>query len=189
MTRLSSYHHHALFCVLWGCLPLTEPEASTGNVCTVRCFNTATAGPFGGCVAVQQSDVTPNKNAPGNINTAQTLSGVNAQVLQNQKDLTKAVAAIAAAPSAGAQGLAEADALLGKDTAAQATAGAAAAAATKAATTGNTGKKNGNKGAASAKGNGNAANAATAKGNGNGNKAAAAAAAGKNNNRARRFTA
>lgn len=30
--------------------------ASTGNICTVRCRNTAVAGPFGGCFAVQQAD-------------------------------------------------------------------------------------------------------------------------------------
>lgn len=30
--------------------------ASTGNICTVRCRNTAVAGPFGGCFAVQQTD-------------------------------------------------------------------------------------------------------------------------------------
>jgi hypothetical protein len=30
--------------------------ASTGNMCTVRCRNTAVAGPFGGCFAVQQTD-------------------------------------------------------------------------------------------------------------------------------------
>jgi hypothetical protein len=30
--------------------------ASTGNICTVRCRNSAVAGPFGGCFAVQQTD-------------------------------------------------------------------------------------------------------------------------------------
>lgn len=30
--------------------------ASTGDICTVRCRNTAVAGPFGGCFAVQQTD-------------------------------------------------------------------------------------------------------------------------------------
>ncbi|KAI8933318.1 hypothetical protein NX059_009943 [Plenodomus lindquistii] len=32
--------------------------ASTGNICTIRCRNTAIAGPFGGCFAVQQTDGT-----------------------------------------------------------------------------------------------------------------------------------
>ena len=56
--------------------------ASTGNVCTIRCFNAATAGPFGGCFAVQQTDETASANTPGTIATAQTLEGVEAQVLQ-----------------------------------------------------------------------------------------------------------
>jgi hypothetical protein len=36
--------------------------ASTGNICTVRCRNTAIAGPFGGCFAVQQTDGTGRTN-------------------------------------------------------------------------------------------------------------------------------
>jgi hypothetical protein len=36
--------------------------ASTGNICTVRCRNTAVAGPFGGCFAVQQTDGTGRTN-------------------------------------------------------------------------------------------------------------------------------
>lgn len=56
--------------------------ASTGNICTIRCFNAATAGPFGGCFAVMQTDETASKNTPGTIATAQTLEGVEAQVLQ-----------------------------------------------------------------------------------------------------------
>ena len=36
--------------------------ASTGNICTVRCRNTAVAGPFGGCSVVQQTDGTGRKN-------------------------------------------------------------------------------------------------------------------------------
>ncbi|KAH6680350.1 hypothetical protein B0J14DRAFT_613966 [Halenospora varia] len=67
--------------------------ASTGNVCTVRCRNNAVAGPFGGCFAVQQTDVTPTVNNANKINTAQTLEGIDAQIAQNQVDLGTAVAA------------------------------------------------------------------------------------------------
>ncbi|KAM0812631.1 hypothetical protein AB5N19_12622 [Seiridium cardinale] len=125
--------------------------ASTGDVCTIRCFNTAAAGPFGGCVAVQQTDTTPNVNTPDNIATAQTLEGIQAQVLQDQKDLSKAVAANVEAPTQDDQGVAAVDKLLDIDSAAEATAGAADAAASAvtssaaaAATTAATGKGKGN---------------------------------------------
>jgi hypothetical protein len=36
--------------------------ASTGDICTVRCRNTAVAGPFGGCFPVQQTDGTGRAN-------------------------------------------------------------------------------------------------------------------------------
>ncbi len=89
---------------------LTHLAASTGNVCTVRCFNSAAAGPFGGCFAVQQTDITPNKNSANQINTAQTLAGVLDQVAQNQIDLPVEVAANAASPlSEKEQGLAAAE--------------------------------------------------------------------------------
>ncbi|KAI1854865.1 hypothetical protein JX265_002504 [Neoarthrinium moseri] len=112
-------------------LTVTMPQdmtcigASTGNVCTVRCFNAAKAGPFGGCFAVQQTDVTPNQNTPQNIATAQTLQGITAQVLQNQKDLGVAVKANADAPTQADQGVLAVDELLNTDSKAQATAGAA----------------------------------------------------------------
>ncbi|PMD46264.1 hypothetical protein L207DRAFT_577133 [Hyaloscypha variabilis F] len=67
--------------------------ASTGNVCTVRCRNNAVAGPFGGCFAVQQTDVAATANTPNQITTAQTLAGVTAQVAENNVDLPVAVAA------------------------------------------------------------------------------------------------
>ncbi|OIW34621.1 hypothetical protein CONLIGDRAFT_14118 [Coniochaeta ligniaria NRRL 30616] len=73
--------------------------ASTGNVCTVRCRNTAVAGPFGGCFAVQQVDVTPKVNTPANIATLQTLDAVLKQVAENQADLPVAIAANQAAGS------------------------------------------------------------------------------------------
>jgi hypothetical protein len=68
--------------------------ASTGNVCTVRCRNNAVAGPFGGCFAVQQTDVKATANNPNTISTAQTLAGITQQIADNNKDLPVAVAAI-----------------------------------------------------------------------------------------------
>ncbi|KXH67080.1 GEgh16 protein [Colletotrichum salicis] len=78
-------------------LKVTMPDdlacvgASTGDVCTVRCFNDNAKGPFGGCFAVQQTDITPKQNTPGNIPTAQTLDGVLKQIQQNVVDLPAAV--------------------------------------------------------------------------------------------------
>lgn len=66
--------------------------ASTGNVCTVRCRNNALAGPFGGCFAVQQTDVTAAANNANVISTAQTASGIKAQVAENIVDLPVAIA-------------------------------------------------------------------------------------------------
>jgi len=57
--------------------------ASTGDVCTIRCRNNAVAGPFGGCFAVQQTDITPKVNTPENIATADLIGDVLAQVAQN----------------------------------------------------------------------------------------------------------
>ncbi|PQE03645.1 hypothetical protein CJF30_00006360 [Rutstroemia sp. NJR-2017a BBW] len=121
-------------------LSLTMPTdmacigASTGNICTVRCFNKAAAGPFGGCFAVQQTDVTASKNTPGTIATAQTLEGVMAQVQQNNQDLPAAIKANSEA-TLDQQGVFAVDALLSS------TPVAAAAKATSTAT--GKGKKNG----------------------------------------------
>ncbi len=91
-------------------MSLTQTPASTGNICTVRCFNSAAAGPFGVCFAVQQTDVAPNVNSANQIETAQTLAGVLDQVAQNQIDLPVEVAANAASPlSEKEQGLAAAN--------------------------------------------------------------------------------
>lgn len=106
-----------------------QSSASTGNICTVRCFNSAAAGPFGGCFAVQQTDVTPNANSPATIKTEQTLEGVEAQIAVNQVDLPAAVKAVQDAPTESQQGLFEANALLAVNNLGQAT-GATAAAAT-----------------------------------------------------------
>jgi hypothetical protein len=98
--------------------------ASTGNICTVRCRNTAVAGPFGGCFAVQQTDGQgrTDQSAAGKsiffitsahsshvhrlimtvgVDTAQTLKGISNQILQNQQDLPVAIAANQAAGAAG----------------------------------------------------------------------------------------
>lgn len=88
--------------------------ASTGNICTVRCRNNAVAGPFGGCFAVQQTDVTPKVNTAANIDTAQSLDAVLAQVQQNQQDLPAALKANANAGSTEAlQNAAAVDQILG----------------------------------------------------------------------------
>lgn len=76
--------------------------ASTGDICTVRCRNNAVAGPFGGCFAVQQTDGQGRANSSAAaVDTAQTLQGISAQILQNQKDLPVAIAANQAAGAAG----------------------------------------------------------------------------------------
>ncbi|KAI0474502.1 hypothetical protein F4859DRAFT_483416 [Xylaria cf. heliscus] len=68
--------------------------SSAGNVCTVRCRN---ANNFGGCFAVQQTDVTPSENDPTKIETIQQLEAVFAQVEQNIADLPAALDGIAEA--------------------------------------------------------------------------------------------
>ncbi|TGO60138.1 hypothetical protein BCON_0038g00550 [Botryotinia convoluta] len=87
--------------------------ASTGNICTVRCRNNAVAGPFGGCFAVQQTDVAATNNSANTISTAQTLKAIEEQVQENNVDLPVAVAANQAAGSAdGVKGFNGANALL-----------------------------------------------------------------------------
>lgn len=116
-------------------------------MCTIRCFNTAAAGPFGGCIAVQQTDVKPNANTPDTIATAQTLEGVLAQVAQNQKDLPAAAQANKEAPSVDQQGVFFVDALLKIDSTASATGAVLASATTTAKATSTASTKNGkNKG-------------------------------------------
>lgn len=96
-------------------------------------------------------------NTPDNIATAQTLEGIEAQVLQDQKDLTKAVAANVEAPTQDDQGVAAVDKLLDIDSAAAATltADAAAAATSSAAADSNAGNGNGKKGGKNSKNNKN----------------------------------
>lgn len=88
----------------------------------MRCFNNNTAGPFGSCVALQQTDITPNANTPQNINTAATADAQKTQINNNLKDLSKAQQGLAAAPNTTAQGVGLANAILGDDSQAQATA-------------------------------------------------------------------
>ncbi|KAF2448598.1 hypothetical protein P171DRAFT_452385 [Karstenula rhodostoma CBS 690.94] len=135
--------------------------ASTGDICTVRCRNTAVAGPFGGCFPVQQTDGTgrADNQTADSVTTAQTLDGINKQIAQNKKDLPAAIAAIAAAGAVG--GNADASRVSALVPAASQT----AAAGTGNAATGNTGNANtgnGNNGNGRNRnnGNGNAANAA-----------------------------
>lgn len=106
--------------------------ASTGNVCTVRCVNSKS---FGGCFAVQQTDVTPNVNSPATIATAQTLEGVLAQVAENQVDLPAAIKANQEATTGTdqQQGLLGANALLALNGEATGVAAAVASSTSKAA--------------------------------------------------------
>ncbi|KAK2030340.1 hypothetical protein LX32DRAFT_717009 [Colletotrichum zoysiae] len=124
--------------------------ASTGDVCTVRCFNNNAKGPFGGCFAVQQTDITPKQNTPANIPTAATLQGVLSQVQQDIVDFPAAVKSNQEAATTGEQGLTAVKELLSNST--QVAAGPAAAAVNAA-----KGKTN-NAGSANA-GNANAGNA------------------------------
>ncbi|KAK2021134.1 hypothetical protein LX32DRAFT_271456 [Colletotrichum zoysiae] len=130
--------------------------ASTGNVCTVRCFNSNAKGPFGGCVAVQQTDIKPKKNTPGNIPTAQTLDGVLSQIQQNIVDLPNAVKANQEAPTTDDQGVVAVKDILGNDATLKAAGPAQGA---------NNGNGNGNNGKGGNKGNANNGNG---KNNGNG---------------------
>lgn len=180
---------------------LTYYTASTGDVCTIRCFNSAAAGPFGGCVSVQQTDTTPTENSADQIQTAQTLDGINKQIASNVKDLPAEVAANAKSSlDVADQGVNAVDAILNIDSKALATAVAVsgAASATKAAgskatkaaaakggkaAAGNAATAKAGKGAAA-----NAATGATAKG-ANGAAGAATGATGKGNKAAREFIA
>ncbi|KAF3806658.1 hypothetical protein GCG54_00004290 [Colletotrichum gloeosporioides] len=158
-------------------LKVTMPQdmacvgASTGDVCTVRCFNAAAAGPFGGCFAVQQTDTTPKQNTPQNIDTKQTLENVLTQVQQNAKDLPAAVKSNQEAKTQDEQGVTAIKEILGNN-ATQEAAGPAGNAAG-----GNTGNNNNNSnnGGGNRKNNGNNAN------NGGATRGGGAAKAGKNN--------
>ncbi|KZL85210.1 gegh16 protein, partial [Colletotrichum incanum] len=93
----------------------SPPLASTGDVCTIRCFNDNAKGPFGGCVAVQQTDTTPKQNTPDNIPTAQTLDGVLTQVQQNIVDLPAAVKSNQEAATQDEQGVTAIKEILGNN--------------------------------------------------------------------------
>ncbi|EQB43471.1 GEgh16 protein [Colletotrichum gloeosporioides Cg-14] len=159
-------------------LKVTMPQdmacvgASTGDVCTVRCFNAAAAGPFGGCFAVQQTDTTPKQNTPQNIDTKQTLENVLTQVQQNAKDLPAAVKSNQEAKTQDEQGVTAIKEILGNN-ATQEAAGPAGNAA--GGNTGNNNNNNNNNGGGNRKNNGNNAN------NGGATRGGGAAKAGKNN--------
>ncbi|POS79985.1 GEgh16 protein [Diaporthe helianthi] len=146
--------------------------SSQGNVCTVRCKN---VNNFGGCVAVQQTDIEPlpADNDPSNIKSAQTLAGITAQIAQNKQDLAAAVAGNEAAESVEEQGtsiaqaILESDPQITEDTNDEIAKQIKADAVDTSGDTGgnantNTGNNNGNNGNGNGNGNGN-------NGNGNGN--------------------
>ncbi|KAG6354682.1 hypothetical protein INS49_004700 [Diaporthe citri] len=88
--------------------------SSQGNVCTVRCKN---AQDFGGCIAVQQTDTKalPADNDPANIQSAQTLEGIMAQIAQNKQDLPAAIQGNENAATVPEQGPEIAQAILDSD--------------------------------------------------------------------------
>ncbi|KAK8090524.1 hypothetical protein PG994_000029 [Apiospora phragmitis] len=67
--------------------------ASPGNICTIRCRNNAIAGPFGGCFAVQQTDVEPTVNTAKSVKTFKDGAGIVKQIQGNLKDLANGKAA------------------------------------------------------------------------------------------------
>ncbi|KAK7956564.1 uncharacterized protein PG986_005786 [Apiospora aurea] len=67
--------------------------ASPGNICTIRCRNNAVAGPFGGCFAVQQTDVEPTVSTAKSIKTFKDGAGIVKQIQGNLKDLANGKAA------------------------------------------------------------------------------------------------
>ncbi|KAI1463437.1 uncharacterized protein F4812DRAFT_463772 [Daldinia caldariorum] len=129
--------------------------SSTGNVCTIRCRN---ANEFGGCFAVQQTDTTPAKNTPQNIQAFQSLKNINDQIQQNVADLPAAVKALSESGKSDAEiGTAIIDGIQAADPATDGLAKNQAGNGN----AGNTGNK-GNKG-----NNGNANTGNSNKGNGN----------------------
>ncbi|KAL3306670.1 GEgh16 protein [Colletotrichum asianum] len=162
-------------------LKVTMPQdmacvgASTGDVCTVRCFNAAAAGPFGGCFAVQQTDTTPKQNTPQNIATKQTLENVLTQVQQNAKDLPAAVKSNQEAKTQDEQGVTAIKEILGNNATQTAAGPAGNAAGGNTGNTGNNNNNNNNNGGGNRKNNGNNAN------NGGATRGGGAAKAGKNN--------
>ncbi|KAI5855115.1 hypothetical protein GGS23DRAFT_618956 [Durotheca rogersii] len=167
--------------------------SSAGNVCTMRCRNNAQAGPFGGCVPLQQIDTEPNVNTPENIPTVLSLDKVLAQVAQNNADLPAAIGAIKDAGADQAlQNVAVVKSIL-KETITSLAApvqtpsvitGVAASTTTTAAQATTTTARNGNNRGNSGNGNANTGNGNTNTGNGrgNGNNGNNNANAGNNNN-------
>ncbi|KAK1711424.1 hypothetical protein BDP67DRAFT_545242 [Colletotrichum lupini] len=173
-------------------LKVTMPDdlacvgASTGDVCTVRCFNDNAKGPFGGCFAVQQTDTKPKQNTPANIPTAQTLDGVLKQVQQNIVDLPAAVKSNQEAKTQDDQGVTAIKELLGNNATQQAAGPAGSGANTgNNANAGNNNANAGNNNANAGNNNANAGNTNANTGNTNantGNNGGNGRTRGKNNN-------
>ncbi|KAF6815501.1 gas1-like protein [Colletotrichum plurivorum] len=155
--------------------------ASTGDVCTIRCFNSNAKGPFGGCVAVQQTDTTPKQNTPDNIPTAQTLSGILTQVQQNAKDLPAAFKSNAEAKTQEEQGLTAIKEILGNNATNEAAGPAGGAGGGN--NNNNNGGGNGNNNNANNGNNGGGNGRNRGKGKGNNNNANTGAGAGNGRNR------
>ncbi|KAK7448317.1 GEgh16 protein [Colletotrichum acutatum] len=168
-------------------LKVTMPDdlacvgASTGDVCTVRCFNDNAKGPFGGCFAVQQTDTKPKQNTPANIPTAQTLDGVLKQVQQNIVDLPAAVKSNQEAKTQDDQGVTAIKELLGNNATQEAAGPAGSGANTGNNNNNNNNNGNNNNGNANA-GNGNGRQKGKGNRNGNNNANNGGAAAGGNAN-------
>lgn len=90
---------------------------STGNICTIRCRNSAVAGPFGGCFPIQQVDVRPNRFTPDNIQTANNAQDIAAQEKTGSASLNTAIQANnrVASKDPQAQSVSILNALLPKD--------------------------------------------------------------------------
>jgi len=82
---------------------------SPGNVCTVRCINKQN---YGGCFAVQQTDITPANNQAATIKTAATLASIYSQVMKDNVDLPVAIKANAMAKTEDQKGMFAAQALV-----------------------------------------------------------------------------
>lgn len=164
-------------------------------MCLLRCFNVQH---YGGCIAIQQTDITPTINNPNTIKTAASLAAIQDQIKNNQNDIKTTIQNERMGADDTQKAVMVADALLvahkfntkdagppntlapaaGGIPAAPAAAPAPAAAAAPAPAAAKGGKGNGNGNAkGQGKGNGNGNAKGNGKGNGNGNAAPAAAAA------------
>ncbi|CAJ2509626.1 Uu.00g146520.m01.CDS01 [Anthostomella pinea] len=138
---------------------MTCTGASTGNICTIRCFNDNS---FGGCFSVQQTDTTPGQNSANTITTAAKLDAILSQVQQDKVDLPAAIQGIATSgPSEADKGVSVVESIQAADPATNALDESLLADNTGNATNANAGTANA--GTANA-GNGNAGNGKAGKG-------------------------